>query len=418
MKKYQILKTRGERLKEVKGSIPFSIPISELMNSVREHVEAVSERAGLEIMKMVVEQERAYLTEVSGRGCYKWGSQPGFAVWGGRKVEFPNLRVRAKNGKKEIPLESYAAFQNDGEMSRLALRDLMRGISTRNYKEGVEGVLSGYGVKKSSVSRQFIAASADKLKELLERDLSGLNLAVVFIDGVGFADNLLVAAIGVDSGGNKHPLGLWQGATENATVCKSLLEDLIRRGLDPHQKYLFVIDGSKALRSAIKHCFAERGLVHRCQQHKRKNVEDHLPDHLQGEFRRRMNAAYAMTGYEDALKALQDCARDLDRINPSAAASLREGMEETITLHRLGLPDALRKSLSTTNLIESPFAFVREKTGRVKRWRGADQAQRWTASALLLAEKSWRRIRGYTLMPKLLEALGREPVEKSDGLKK
>jgi len=407
MRKYQILERKGKKFEEVRGAIPFSLPVNELMEGVREHVEAFAERAGLELMRLVVEEERSHITEGSGARGYRWASQPGYAVWNGRKVAFPNLRVRTRDGRKEIPLKSYRRFQADGEMSRLALRDLMRGVSSRNYEGGVEGMLRGYGFKKSSVSRQFIAASAGKLRDLMERDLKPLDLAAILVDGIGFGDHLLVAAIGVDMKGEKHALGLWQGATENAAVSKALLEDLVRRGLNPERKYLFVIDGSKALRSAINKVFGTRAAVQRCQEHKKRNVAGHLPDELQGEFRRRMNAAYAMTDYKDARNALLECVRSLERINPSAAASLKEGMEETLTLHELGLPESLRKSLTTTNIIESAFSTVRNKTGRVKRWSGGDQAQRWAASALLWAEKSWRRIKGFRQMPQLAEALKR-----------
>jgi transposase-like protein len=267
--------------------------------------------------------------------------------------------------------------------------------------------MRGYGAEKSSVSRQFVRASARRLRELLEQDLSTLDLVALMVDGIGFAGNLLVVALGIDSKGNKHPLGIWQGATENATVCQALLDDLIRRGLDAQKRYLFVLDGGKGLRSAVQKTFGERGEVQRCHEHKKRNVSDHLPPHRQAEFRRRMSAAYEMLDYSEAKSALSSCVRDLERINPSAAASLREGLEETLTLHRLDLPAALRVSLATTNPIESSFAYVREKTVRVKRWRDGDQAQRWTASALLKAKESWRKIKGHALLPALLKALCR-----------
>lgn len=257
------------------------------------------------------------------------------------------------------------------------------------------------------MSRQFVRASAEKLRELMERDLSALNLATLFIDGIGFAGHLLVVAMGVDEEGRKHALGLWQGATENAEVCQALLDDLVRRGLDPKKSCLFIIDGGKGLRAAIKRTFGKQAEVQRCHEHKKRNVAELLPKHRQTEFRRKMTAAYAMLDYDEAKRALLACVHDLERINPSAAASLREGLEETLTLHRLRVPAALRKSLSTTNPIESPFAYVREKTGRVKRWRGGDQVQRWAASALLKAEKTWHPLRGHTQMPELLEALRR-----------
>ena len=380
------------------------VPVAELVSAARKGVEALSEEIGLAVMEMVVDEERSQLADGPERKGHRWGSQPGYVVWGGKKLRFPNKRVQGFN-EKAIPLESYKNFQEDNEK---ALGDMMRGVSTREYEEGVRGFLRGYGIKRSSTSRRFIYATSKKLEELMSRDLSELDITTVFIDGIGFAKNLLVVALGVDSQGRKHTLGLWQGATENATVCRSLLEDLVHRGIDPDKGYLFVLDGGKGLRAGVKQVFGGDAFVQRCHEHKKRNVADHLPKSIQGEFRRKMTAAYGMASYDDAKDALEGIRRELDRLNPSAARSLSEGLEETLTLHKMALPDSLRKSLSTTNLIESVFSFAREKTGRVKRWRGGDQAQRWAATALLRVEPRWRKIKGYTLMPKLLEALGRK----------
>lgn len=380
------------------------VPVTELISAARQGVEALTEEIGLTIMELVVDEERRQLADGPDRKGRRWGSQPGYVVWGGKKLRFPSKRVQSFDAKA-IPLESYKNFQDDNEK---ALIDMMRGVSTRDYEEGVKGFLKGYGIKRSSTSRRFIYATSKKLEELMNRDLRKLDITTVFIDGIGFAKNLLIVALGVDSQGRKHTLGLWQGATENATVCKSLLEDLVRRGIDREKEYLFVLDGGKALRAAVKHVFGENALVQRCQEHKKRNVTDHLPKSIQGEFRRKMGAAYGMASYDDAKDALEGIRRELDRLNPSAGKSLLEGLEETLTLHKMELPDSLRTSLSTTNLIESVFSFVREKTGRVKRWRGGDQVQRWAATALLKVEPRWRKIKGYTLMPKLLEALGRK----------
>ena len=408
MRKYQILRRRDSgRVKEVgRRSVALMVPVAELVAAAREGMRDLGDRMGLELMRLAVDEERVAVTESPERVGWKHGSQPGFVHWNGRKVAFPNKRVRSFGGE-EVKLQSYAKFQEDGNNGRVAFRDMMRGVSTRDYGEGVEGFLRGYGVARSSVSRAFVRASEAKLRELMERDLSKLDLVALFMDGVGFQGHLQVVAMGVDAEGRKHALGLWQGATENQVVCQSLLDDLIRRGLDPEKRYLFVIDGGKGLRAAIQRAFGKRGEVQRCQQHKQRNVAAHLPKHLQAEFRRKIAAAYGTTDYAEAKKALESCVRELDRINPSAAASLREGMEETLTLHRLEVPALLRVSLSTTNPMESPFATVRGKTWRVRRWRGADQAQRWTAAAILRAEKGWRRLRGSKQMDVLVEALRR-----------
>jgi putative transposase len=412
MKKYQILRRKDNgRMKDFsRRTAAMTVPVADLAAAAQQGMRDLADRMGLELMRLAVEHERMNLTEGPERVGYKWGSQPGYAFWNGRKIALVNKRVRTLNREHEIPLESYAKFQEDGNQGRLALREMLRGVSTRDYREGVEGLLRGYGMEKSSISRQFIRASERKLRELMERDLRTLNVAVVFIDGIGFAGHLLVVAMGIDDQGTKHPLGLWQGATENATVCQALLNDLIRRGLDPEKRYLFVIDGGKGLRSAIEKTFGERAEVQRCQEHKTRNVAEHLPPHRQGEFRGRMKAAYGMLDYNEAKTALLECVRDLERINPSAAASLKEGLEDTLTLHRLGVPAALRKSLCTSNPIESPFAYVRQKTSRVKRWRDGSQAQRWAACALLKAERTWRKVKGYKLMPQLLEALSRREI--------
>ena len=416
MGRYQILRRRDSgRVKGVsRRSVPLMVPVAELLAAAREGMRDLGDRMGLELMRLAVEEERVAVTESPERVGWKHGSQPGFVHWNGRKVAFPNRRVRSFDGE-EVKLQSYGKFQEDGNNGRLALRDMMRGVSTRNYAEGVEGFLRGYGTARSSVSRGFIRASEAKLKELMERDLSKLDLVALFMDGIGFQGHLEVVAMGVDAQGRKHALGLWQGATENQVVCQSLLDDLIRRGLDAEKRYLFVIDGGKGLRAAIQRTFGKRGEVQRCQQHKQRNVAEHLPKHLQAEFRRKIAAAYGMTDYAQAKTALESCVRELERINPSAAASLREGMEETLTLHRLGVPAALRVSLSSTNPMESPFATVRERTCRVRRWRGADQAQRWAAAVLLRAEKAWRRVKGASSMDVLVKALRREIGQEGEG---
>jgi transposase-like protein len=386
--------------------VPLTVSVSELAAAAREGMRELADRAGMELMRLAVMEERIAVTESPERVGWKHGKQAGFVHWNGQKVAFPNMRVRSFAGE-EVKLQSYAKFQEDGTNGRLALRDMMRGVSTRDYSEGVDGFLRGYGTARSSVSRGFIRASKAKLRELMERDLSQLDLVAMFMDGVGFQGELQVVAMGVDAKGGKHALGLWQGATENQVVCQALLDDLIRRGLDPEKRYLFILDGGKGLRAAVQRTFGKRGEVQRCQQHKQRNVAEHLPKYLQGEFRRKIKAAYGMTEYAQAKTSLETIIRELDRINPSAAASLREGMEETLTLHRLGVPTALRVSLSTTNPMESPFATVRERTCRVRRWRGSDQAQRWAAAVLLRVEKAWRRIRGSGHMSVLIEALRR-----------
>ena len=259
----------------------------------------------------------------------------------------------------------------------------------------MDSVLEGYGIEKSSVSRQFVAASAAQLKKLCEKKLDDLDLVAILIDGIHLGKQVLVVALGIATNGEKHVLGLWQGATENATVVQALLEDLVARGLKPDRRYLFVIDGAKALRAAIERVFGERVEVQRCQIHKRRNVKEHLPKSAQGDTDRRIRNAYAMTSYAEAKTELGKIFRQLERINPSAARSLEEGLEETLTVHRLGVGTLLRQTLASSNPIESCFSIVEKVARNVKRWRAGHHALRWTATGLLEAERKFRRVKGY-----------------------
>ena len=284
------------------------------------------------------------------------------------------------------------------------MEQIALGLSMRNYEHSIEALCDGYGIKKSSVSRHFVAASRRELEELLGRKLSGLDIGAVFLDGVHRGGQCVIVALGVSRDGAKHCLGLWQGATENGAVCESLLQDLIVRGLDPNHRRLFIIDGAKALSSAIRKKFPGSE-IQRCQIHKRRNVAEHLPETHQSDVERRLKAAYAMSRYKEAKVALNHVVGYLERLNPSAARSLEEGLEETLTLHRLGVADALRVSIKSTNIIESSLSRVEEMSGRVKRWRASDHLQRWTAKALLIAEESWRKVKGWQSMPALMHSL-------------
>jgi transposase-like protein len=309
-------------------------------------------------------------------------------------------RVRTRDGE-EVELENYGRLQQDGRMQRAVAERLVCGLSTRKYRRAVQSVLDGYGIRKSSVSRHFVRASAEQLRALCERNLAELDLVALLIDGIEFRGQTLIVALGVAENGSKHLLGLWQGATENATVCTALLEDLVARGLNQERRYLFVLDGSKALRAAVNKVFGARAEVQRCQLHKRRNVKDHLPEGCRADYDRQLRNAYAMTRYEDAKAALGKLFRQLERINPSAARSLEEGLDETLTLHRLGVSSLLRRSLSTTNIIESCLSTVRHVARNVKRWQGGDHLTRWTAAGLLEAEKKFRKVKGYRELKEL-----------------
>jgi transposase-like protein len=287
---------------------------------------------------------------------------------------------------------------------------LIAGVSCRTYEQTVEAVADGYGVSKSVVNREMVQATAQKVRALSERDLSDFDAWVLVIDGIKIGGSMVIAAIGVDSLGKKRFLGFREGSTENSRVCMDLLHDLKRRKLRMDHAIVVVIDGSAALHCAVEEVFGELAQIQRCRQHKCENVKKYLPKEYHAEYERKIKAAYAMNSYADARSALTNVIRELGRVNTSAAESLQGGFEETLTLHRLEIPQCLRTSFATTNLIESPFSHVRTVMRNVKRWRkGSTQTERWTATALLEAEKRFRRVRGYKSMSVLIAALEAAP---------
>lgn len=310
-----------------------------------------------------------------------------------------------------MELERFKLFQRGSAMEEAVAKQVVCGVSMRDYEKAVDGLAEGYGVRRSSVSRHWKAVSRARLAEFVERSLEDLDLVAIMIDGVAFHETLLVVALGVDSEGRKHILGLWEGATENTEVVKSLLEDLVHRGVDTTKRYLFVLDGAKALASAVRKVFGKDVDIQRCQVHKERNVLEHLPKSYHRTVRMRLQAAWKMKDYEEAKSELIRLERYLKDLNPSAARSLAEGMEETLTVHRLEVPDTLRKSLRSTNAIESSFDMTRKYCRNVKRWRKGDMATRWAGTMLIEAQKRFRRLKGYRTMPKLLIALGRSLVD-------
>ena len=401
-KKYQTGARKSNRKFEVGArqlAVEVPLPLVEVWEQLQPQVEQLTGMAGLKIIRAVIEDE--VRRRVGPRhhpegaaSCLRWGQQPGYVVFGGQKVSVERPRVRTREGR-EVELSSYTRLQHDGRRQRAVREGIVAGLSSRNYQRAVQSVLEGYGIQKSSVSREFVAASAAQLKQLCEKKLDGLELVAILIDGIHLGKQVLVVALGIENTGKKQVLGLWQGATENSTVVKELLEDLVARGLQQERRYLFVIDGAKALRAGIERVFGERAEVQRCQIHKRRNVKEHLPKNAQGDTDRRIRNAYAMTGYAEAKAELGKTFRQLERINPSAARSLEEGLEETLTVHRLGVGTLLRQSLASTNPIESCFSTVERVAHRVKRWHGGDQPLRWAATGLLEAEKKFRKVKGF-----------------------
>jgi transposase-like protein len=346
-----------------------------------------------------------------GGAIRRHGEQGGVVVWDGQKVRVQKPRLRRKDGGKgaEVAVPAYAALQDDESLRERLLSIVMRGVSTRNYQEVLPEVVARCGVSRSAVSRQVQAASAEALQRLCERRFEELDLRVIYVDGKAFGGHQVICAVGVDASGKKHVLGLTEGATENAVVVKGLLEELVERGLKPERRRLFVIDGSKALRKAIDEVFGKQHPVQRCLVHKLKNVLGYLPKALQGQVRAALRAAWKLNPKE-GLARLRTQAEWLDRTHPQAAASLREGLEETFTIHHLGLSPQLRKCLATTNVIESSLSGVQGRTGRVTRWRDGAMVLRWAAAAALETEKNFRRIMGHKDLWMLQAALDEDGI--------
>ena len=323
----------------------------------------------------------------------------------GEPVHIDRPRVRDRDEGCEVPLQTVGALTSRDALDDDVKRLLVRGISTRNYDAALTSLSDGLGLKKSAVSSAFQRASKKDLDALNGRPLGESTFVAVYIDGVGFADHTCIVAMGVTTDGQKRILGLREGATENAAVVTDLLEELVERGLQLCQRTLFVLDGSKALRRGVENVFGGQARVQRCILHKERNVLSYLPLERQADARRRLRAAWGMQSYEDARRALRNVLAWLKKLSESAAASLEEGFEETLTVHRLGVTGTLRRTLVTTNPIESAFDTVKRHARRVKRWSGAAMVMRWAATGLVQAEQQFRRVKGHAAIPQLIEAL-------------
>lgn len=395
------------------GRVGIELPLSvaQIIEGVSHEAEQLAGEAGLLIMRAVMDAEVESLAGPKGkhdpdRTATRWTAQPGYVVLAGKKVPVVKPRVRTMAGC-EVNLRSYQQFQSAPRRQASVYRKLVNGISTRKYAQAIDDFTEGYGISKSAVSRELKEATRGALQKLCERRINELGpLAALMIDGKQLHGECVVTALGVDVKGKKHILGLMQGATENSVVVQQLLDDLVERGLDPAQPMLIVLDGSKALRKAVRKTFGDKSPVQRCHIHKRRNVTELLPKEYQRGADQRIQAAYGMKDYEPAKAQLEKTVEWLQGIHPTAAASLREGLEETLTLHRLGIPGELRRSLSSTNLIESALSVASAVADNVTRWRAGDMRLRWIAAGLLAAEKQFRRVRGYKLLPKLAVALG------------
>jgi putative transposase len=394
-----------------------SVALAEIAESATEGLLALAVGAGLQVMGTLMEESVVALAGPKGkhdpdRVAVRHGHEQGSVTLGGRRVAVQRPRVRAADGSGELPVAAYQLFSGTELLGRLALERMLGGLSTRRYPLGLEPVgtqveQTASGTSKSAVSRRFIAMTETALAELLAADLSTLDLVCLMIDGVRFGEHTCVVALGIGIDGTKHPLALVEGSTENATLARELLVGLRERGLNTTRPILCVIDGAKALRRAVLDVF-DHPVIGRCQQHKIRNVRDRLPQRLQGPVERRMRTAWHAPSALDAQAQLGALARELDKTHPGAAASVREGMAETLTVLRLGVPPTLARTLHSTNPIESMIEICREHAGNLKRWRDGQMALRWCAAGMVEAGKQFRRVNGFMHLPALRAALEAE----------
>jgi len=390
------------------GNIQLILPLADMAERLRNGVDHMLFEAELQLLQLIMEDEVNWLTgaryERHGRqDSERWGTARGSVIIHGEKVPIHRPRVRGERGEEK--LGSYELFRREEEMQRRVWTRVMRGLTMRGYDPAIRERDLAFGLSKSSISDRFVLASTEQVSTLLKRDLSKLNLCVLMVDGVEYCSEHFVVALGIDETGAKTILGFHQGATENQQICDQLLSGLADRGLNLKNTFMVVIDGGRAIRASIKKLCGEHALVQRCQLHKRRNITDHFADDQKKYWDRKLANAYELLNYADAKRALNQIHRELMHVNPSAARSLEEGLDETLTAHRIGVPEELRRVLRTTNPIESAFSRVGTVCRNVKRWRDGNHRERWIVSALIFAEQKFRRIVGCKTMPKLCSIL-------------
>ena len=390
--------------------------LGQLVGSAKEGLLALSVGLGLGVLAELLEEEVVDVVGAKGkhdpeRVAVRHGHEAGEVTLGGRRVQVERPRVRSADGNAEVRLATYEHFADRDPLTKTVLERMLAGVSTRRYRRTQEPVgadveQAARSTSKSSVSRTFIERTRGALRQLMSRRLDDVRLAVMMLDGLELQGRTNVVCLGITTEGVKIPLGLWEGSTENATVATALLSDLVERGLDPEQGILFVIDGAKALRKAIRNVFGDAP-VQRCLRHKERNVLEHLPERERPAVRQRLRRAWALDDHVRALDQLRRLAGELDRSYPGAAGSLREGMEETLTLTLLGVSGNLKRTLESTNPCESMIEIVRRTQRNVKRWSSGEMALRWTAAGMLEAERQFRKIIGYRDLATLVIAIER-----------
>jgi len=398
-----------------------SVVLAELAGELREGLLALAVGTGLQVMAAIMEEDVTAACGPKGRHdpertAIRHGHGPGSVTLGGRRVPATRPRMRASDGTGEVSVPSYELFSGTEVLGRMAMERMLAGLSTRRYRVGLEPVgqrteQAAVSTSRSAVSRRFVAATETALAELLAADLSKLDLVGLMIDGVHFGEHTCVVALGIGIDGTKHPLSLVEGSTENATLVTDLIVGLRERGLDVTRPILVVLDGSKALRRAVLDVF-DHPVLGRCQLHKIRNVEDKLPQKMRSVVAARMRRAYHADSALAAEAELCALAAELDRTHPGAAASLREGMPETLTVRRLNLPPTLARTFRSTNAIESMISICRTHASNVKRWRDGQMAMRWCAAGMVEAGKQFRRVNGHLHLRSLRDTLNRitEPV--------
>ena len=420
-KRYQIDQQRAvqefrQLAHEENPSLQMIFPMTEVVGLLQEGVGHLMREAGLALMSLVMEEEVRHRAgerheQHPARRAHRWGKEAGYCVVDGQKVPIERTRLRTPENREQR-LGSYEMFQRSGPMEHAVWDKLMRGLSTRNYGAVVKDFREAYGVEKSAVSENFIASSREKLQELMGASAGRVAVVRGADRRHAFRGRQMIVALGINVDGRKTVLGLREGATENIAVVSELL-DLAGRGLDFSVPRLYVLDGGTALAAAVRRHAGEAAMIQRCQVHKRRNVIDHLPEEHKSAVKKKLQNAYAMSEYADAKRALDRLHRELMELNPSAARSLEEGMEETLTVRRLRVPAQLRRTLASTNVIESAFSIVDTVCRNVKRWRAGDHIERWVGSGLLVAERQFRKVIGHRQIPLLLSSMANAVSKKS-----
>lgn len=421
----QACRKHGDEEQLPSAMMQLLLPMMGALSNVRVTLLDFVFQLGLRSVAALLEQERTMLVgprnKKNPEGKYeRGGTTKSSLTLGGRLIPFMRPRVHTKKNsgtgdqRIEVPLETWEAFSKEDPLTERAVEQMVLGVATRKYKRSLEDLpenVKSFGTSKSAVSRRFVDATSVEFENIMSQSIASLDIQALMLDGVTVAGHTIIVALGFDSRGNKHVLGLWEGATENAEVCKSLLANLVERGLPTNRTLLFVIDGSEALAKAVKDTFGKRQLIQRCQVHKRRNVEEHLPEEEKISIGAAIQSAYRCANATRAKERLTQIAQSIEKKYPGAAASLREGMDETLTVLRFGLPEALEKTLVTTNAIENLNGTVRHISRRVKNWQDGTMILRWFAIAMVEAQKGFRRLKGYKGMKTLVSVLRRHDAE-------